>query len=88
MAITLSTAGGLVYSYMYSDFSSGFSIASYSVTCFSLILALIAAGEYFGMESPAAFSANDVYSLSGMTVEADDAFFDARVHPGRNIHRH
>jgi hypothetical protein len=61
ISIFLSCAGGLIYSFLRSDFGAGFGIASYVVTCFSLAIALIAASDFLGMETPDSFAANNVY---------------------------
>lgn len=68
-----SAAGGLVYGGLTGDFSTGFTIASYVLAAFALLLALVAITEFLGMESPDSFAANDVY-LQGL--EMHDRHFD------------
>jgi len=70
-AIFLSATGGLVYGFLRSDFGAGFGIASFVITCLSLLLALFAAADYIGMETPDSFSAMDVYT-KGMQVRETD----------------
>ncbi|KAJ9625998.1 hypothetical protein H2204_010297 [Knufia peltigerae] len=54
--ILVSTAAGVVYSVLKSDPGTGLSIASYILTCLSLILAVVVAGEWLGLRKPDAFS--------------------------------
>lgn len=56
LAILLSLAAALVYGFlMGNDFATGFSIASWMITAFGFFAAVVAAGEYFGMERPVSF---------------------------------
>jgi len=54
--ILISTGAGVAYAVVRSDPSTGLSIASYILTCLSLILAVVAAGEWLGLTKPDAFS--------------------------------
>ena len=74
IAILLSSAGGLIYSFLRSDFGGGFSIASYVITCFSLAVALLAASDFLGMETPDSFAANNVYK-DFVDIEVHDRDF-------------
>lgn len=73
ISIFLSCAGGL-YSFLRSDFSGGFGIASYVITCFSLAIALLAASDFLGMETPDSFAANNVYK-DFVNIEVHDRDF-------------
>jgi hypothetical protein len=74
ISIFLSCAGGLIYSFLRSDFSGGFGIASYVITCFSLAIALLAASDFLGMETPDSFAANNVYK-DFVNIEVHDRDF-------------
>jgi hypothetical protein len=52
LIILISLAVALSYSYLYQDFNTGFSIASYMVTCLELLVAVMAAADYIDMKSP------------------------------------
>lgn len=55
-AVLLSLASALAYGFaMDNDFGTGFSIASWILTAFGFFAAVIAAGEYFGLEKPTSF---------------------------------
>jgi hypothetical protein len=56
MAVLSSLAAGLAYGFATEDrdFATGFSISSWMITAFGFVLAAIAAGEYIGLEKPAA----------------------------------
>ncbi|RFU30732.1 hypothetical protein B7463_g5606, partial [Scytalidium lignicola] len=54
--IVLGTVAGVIYSVVTADAATGISIASYIVTCLSLILALVAAGQWLGLSKPDSFS--------------------------------
>ena len=56
LLIVISTGGGTAYAVVCSDPSTGLSIATYVLTCLSLILALVAAGQWVGLSKPDAFS--------------------------------
>jgi hypothetical protein len=57
-AILLSLGAALAYGFtMDNDFSTGFSIASWMITAFGFFAAVVAAGEYFGLERPNSFAA-------------------------------
>lgn len=45
-----------MYAVLKGDTSTGLSIASYVLTCLSLTLALVAAGQWFGLKKPNSFS--------------------------------
>jgi hypothetical protein len=45
-----------VYAVLKGDTSTGLSIASYVLTCLSLTLALVAAGQWLGLKKPNSFS--------------------------------
>ncbi|KAF2681881.1 hypothetical protein K458DRAFT_488990 [Lentithecium fluviatile CBS 122367] len=58
MAIGLIIASaiiGIVYSAVTKEVSDGFSVASYAVTASAFVVAVFAAGEWFGLESPDSF---------------------------------
>ncbi|KAK5125343.1 hypothetical protein LTR85_000452 [Meristemomyces frigidus] len=58
LAVLLSLGAGLGYGFaMGNDFGTGFSIASWILTAFGFFAAVIAAGEYFGLEKPTSFQA-------------------------------
>lgn len=55
LAILISLGAALGYGFaMDNDFSTGFSIASWVITALGFLAAVIAAGEYFGLDSPKA----------------------------------
>lgn len=55
LAVLSSLAIALAYGFvMENDFSTGFSIASWIITAFGFLAAVIAASEYFGLEKPTA----------------------------------
>ena len=55
VAIAISLGAGLGYGFaMDNDFSTGFSIASWVITALGFFAAVIAAGEYLGLDSPKA----------------------------------
>lgn len=55
LGILLSLGVALAYGFtMDSDFSTGFSIASWLITAFGFFAAVVAAGEYLGLDSPRA----------------------------------
>ncbi|PPJ56533.1 hypothetical protein CBER1_03902 [Cercospora berteroae] len=55
LAIMISLGAALGYGFaMDNDFSTGFSIASWVITALGFLAAVIAAGEYFGLDSPKA----------------------------------
>jgi ABC-type uncharacterized transport system permease subunit len=80
VSILLSTSEGLVYGFLRHDFGAGFTIASYTIACLALVLALIAASDFVGMETPDSFAANDVYEKN---MEIDDRDFEGRVGAGK-----
>jgi hypothetical protein len=54
--IVVSAAGGAIFAALRGDISTGVSIATYVLTSFSLMLALVAAGEFLGLSKPDSFS--------------------------------
>ncbi|KAJ9667099.1 hypothetical protein H2201_002618, partial [Coniosporium apollinis] len=56
LLIIISTGGGTTYAVVHTDTATGLSIASYVLTCFSLVLALVAAGQWLGLSKPDSFS--------------------------------
>lgn len=55
LAVLLSLGVALAYGFvMDNDFSTGFSIASWLLTAFGFFAAVVAAGEYLGLDSPTA----------------------------------
>ncbi|EME78347.1 uncharacterized protein MYCFIDRAFT_178494 [Pseudocercospora fijiensis CIRAD86] len=53
LVILISLGAALGYGFgMEKDFSTGFSIAGWLITAFGFFAAIVAAGEYFGLESP------------------------------------
>lgn len=53
LVILLSLGVALGYGFSRNnDFSTGFSIASWLITAFGFFAAIVAAGEYFGLDSP------------------------------------
>jgi ABC-type uncharacterized transport system permease subunit len=77
ISILLSCAGGLIFSFLRRDFGGGFSIASYVITCFSLAIALLAASDFLGMETPDSFAANNIYK-DFINIEVEDRDFTSR----------
>ena len=71
VSILLSTSEDLVYSILRHDFGAGFTIASYTIACLALVLALLAASDFIGMKTPDSFAANDVYER-GMNIDDRD----------------
>jgi hypothetical protein len=69
--IILATIGGVLYGYLRKDFSGGFTIASYAIACVALLLALLAASEFLGMETPDSFSGAGIYSQDMVVLERD-----------------
>jgi len=56
LAVLLSLATALAYGFaMGNDFATGFSIASWMLAAFAFFAAVVAAGEYFGLEKPTSF---------------------------------
>jgi hypothetical protein len=83
--IILATAGGVVYGYLRKDFSGGFTIASYFITCVALLLALLAASDFLGMESPDSFSAAGIYVKDMVVLDRDfERNYDASGRVGGN----
>jgi hypothetical protein len=80
VSILLSTSEGLVYSFLRHDFGAGFTIASYTIACLALVLALLAASDFIGMETPDSFAANDVYEKN---MEIDDKDFEGHGGAGK-----
>ena len=56
LLILISTAGGAAYAVLHNDVGTGVSIASYVLACLSLILGLVAVGEWIGLSKPNSFS--------------------------------
>jgi membrane protease YdiL (CAAX protease family) len=56
LIILVSTGGGVVYALLRKDLPTGIAIATYVLTCLSLAVALIAAGQWFGLKKPNSFS--------------------------------
>jgi hypothetical protein len=56
LIILASTAGGVVYAVVKADTSTGLTISSYVLACLSLILAVVAAGQWLGLTKPDSFS--------------------------------
>ena len=56
LLILISTGAGTAYAVVKSDPGTGLSIASFVLTCLSLILALVAAGQWLGFSKPDSFS--------------------------------
>jgi Mg2+/Co2+ transporter CorB len=54
--ILISAGARIAYAIVRSDTGIGLSIASYILTCLSLIFAVVAAGEWLGLGKPDAFS--------------------------------
>jgi hypothetical protein len=52
LATALSASSAIVYSHYTDDASTAISLASYIVTCLALLLALVAAGDYVGLQKP------------------------------------
>ena len=80
--ILISTSGGVVYAVIREDTSTGLAIASYVLTCLSLILALVAAGEWLGLSKPNSFAFS--YNIEERTVVSND---DAIEKFGKHFHR-
>lgn len=56
LLIVISTGAGTAYAVLESDPATGLSIATFVLTCLSLILALVAAGQWLGLSKPDSFS--------------------------------
>jgi len=56
LLIAISTTGGVIYAVVQDDVGTGLSIATYVLTCLSLILALLAIGEWLGLTKPDSFA--------------------------------
>ncbi|KAF7507350.1 hypothetical protein GJ744_010667 [Endocarpon pusillum] len=56
LLILVSAGVGAAYAVVRSDPSTGIAIASFVLTCLSLILALVAAGQWLGLSKPDSFS--------------------------------
>lgn len=54
--IIISTGAGVLYAVLKSDVGKGLPIVSYILTCLSLILVVVPAGEWLGIMIPVAFS--------------------------------
>jgi hypothetical protein len=80
--IVLATIGGVIYGYLRKDFSGGFTIASYAVACVALLLALLAASDFLGMESPDSFGAAEIYSKDMLVLDPD---FERDSDVGRRV---
>lgn len=52
LAILLSVGAGVLYGVLRKDVSTAVTLASYIVTCLALLLALIAAGDFVGLQKP------------------------------------
>jgi hypothetical protein len=66
----VSTGAGVVYGLLRMDISTAVSLASYIVTCLALLLALIAAGDYVGLQKPPSEVNFDYNSNTGDFYEA------------------
>ena len=56
LLVLVSTGGGTAYAVVKHDPGTGLSIASYVLTVLSLISAIVAAGEWFGLKKPDSFA--------------------------------
>jgi hypothetical protein len=56
LLIFISTGAGTAYAVVKSDPGTGLSIASFVLTSLSLVLALVAAGQWLGLAKPDSFS--------------------------------
>jgi hypothetical protein len=65
LAIVLSACTAVLYCELTSDVSTAISLASYVVTCLALMLALVAAGDYVGLQKPQSGVNFDYNSNSG-----------------------
>lgn len=94
LAVLLSLGTSLVYGFLMDrDFSTGFSIGSWILTAFGFFAAVVAAGEYLGLESPGGSFVVDVnpqganVDLLECASECDEAVestlvdFTAKAHP-------
>jgi hypothetical protein len=79
--IALSAAAAVIYYHFKHDASTAISLGSYIVTCLALVLGLVAAGEYVGLQKPASGLNFDYNSKSGDFDFAEgEAMRD--LHPG------
>lgn len=56
LLILISAGAGTAYAVVRSDPGTGLSMASFMLTCLSLTLALVAAGQWLGLSKPDSFS--------------------------------
>lgn len=61
----LSASATILYSHYTGDVSTAISLGSYIVTCLALLLALVAAGDYVGLQKPGDAINFDYDSTSG-----------------------
>jgi len=66
IAIVLSASAAVLYHEFTNDISTAVSLATYIVTCFALMLALVAAGDYVGLKKPQSEPNFDYNSNSGI----------------------
>lgn len=65
LAIVLSASALIVYHEFTNDIATAVSLATYIVTCFALMLALVAVGDYVGLKKPQGEANFEYNSSSG-----------------------
>ena len=84
--ITISTGVGAAYAGLQGDIGTGIAIASYILTCLSLMLALLSVGQWLGLSKPDSFSfAYDIKEtqIIGAT-HIEQAFSPSKNYLGQN----
>ncbi|KAF1980924.1 hypothetical protein K402DRAFT_399020 [Aulographum hederae CBS 113979] len=72
VAIFLSLAVALVYGFlMDKDFATGFGIASWMVTSVGFLIAVVAAGQWLGLESADSFGSRNVFEEGDVVREKE-----------------
>ncbi|KAH8802518.1 hypothetical protein F5884DRAFT_473796 [Xylogone sp. PMI_703] len=68
LVIILCTGAGIAYAVISKDIATGISLGGYMVACLALILALVSAGEFIGLQRP------DSYSWAYDVVDCEEAW--------------
>ena len=66
LVLLASTCTGVSYALLRDDAATGITLATYILTCLTLALGLLAAGEFIGLDKPDAFAF--VYDLKNKEV--------------------
>ncbi|RYP21330.1 hypothetical protein DL767_009281 [Monosporascus sp. MG133] len=79
LLILVSTGAGVTYAVVRQDLSTGLSISTYVLTCSTLVLALLAAGEFLGLSKPSRFAF--AYDIKNNSIFSSDEGRDIGLSP-------